>query len=198
MKKLMIITAVWMLFIAAAGPACADETEDKIELLRSIIRSSIETNDYNRISEALDSLDDVDTLAWQNEDIAYFKAELLKAAEKAGNTADPMVLGVLLDEALRVFPNDFRLSVKLLKSYLELGQVREASDLDAELVARYGQKKDDPEFEVADSANKAVGLMLDKQYDQAKAGFEAAIAKDPEWTGGYFLMSALLTSSVHP
>jgi tetratricopeptide (TPR) repeat protein len=188
---LAVFTAGLAVFFSGTGLLAADETEDGIVMLKSIIRTSIEDNSYERIIEALGSFSDIDALAWKNEDIAYFKTELLRAAVKAESTADPVVTGRLLDEAVRVLPNDFRLSVKLLKSYLELGQTVEGSALYAELREKFADRQDDPEFAAAGHAEKGVGLMISKQYDLAKAEFQLAIEKDPKWTGGYFLMAAL-------
>lgn len=176
---------------AGARQASAEGADERIETLKSIIRTSMEDNDYERITEALQSLNDYEVLAWNNEDIAYFKAELRKAARKAEYNTDPVITGGMLDEAVRVFPNDFDLSIKLLKSYLELGQIKEASGLYEELVAKYSKRQEDPEFASAGFAVKASELMVSKRYSLAKAELQRAIEMDPKWTGARFIMAAL-------
>jgi tetratricopeptide (TPR) repeat protein len=192
MKKTMIVIAGLTLVLVGAWDLRADDAEDRVFILKSIVRSSVEANDYGRITEALSAVSDTDSLSWSNEDIAYFKTEILKAAAAAENTVDPQTTGAMLDEASRVFPNDFDLSVKLLKSYLEVGQFGQARELAAELSVKYAHQQEDAEFSAAFFANKAVDLIMDGDYDVAKADLEITIEKDPNWTGGYFLMAALM------
>lgn len=191
MKRLFAVILVIASLALSGTMARANTAEEKMDVLKSIISSSVESNDYLRITEVLSSLNDVDLLQFSNADITFLKAELMRAISKAESSVDPVVTGALVDEAARLFPDDKALSVKLLRSYLELGQSKEATDLYIDILTKYGVKDAGPELEAAGYAYKGSTMILARQYNDARKELEMAIDRDPKWTGPYFLMSAL-------
>ena len=110
----------------------------------SLIESLAKSNDYSGQIKILRSVNDIDSFSEKEKD--RLKRALLEMTINAENTVDPGLNAALLIEANRLFPDDPRLSVKLAKAYVELGQYKQALDAQFKVLTQSGGKSDDYEL----------------------------------------------------
>jgi len=154
----------------------------------SLIESLAKSNDYSGQIKILRSVNDIDSFSEKEKD--RLKRALLEMTINAENTVDPGLNAALLIEANRLFPDDPRLSVKLAKAYVELGQYKQALDAQFKVLTQSGGKSDDYELTTVAHAVMGLGLMMTEYSKKAYNEFKTVIKRDPKWTGGYFLMGA--------
>ena len=180
MKRISII----LTFILICGTAFAASADNYNAAIKSLIIS----NDSAVQIQVLQSIKTIDGFSGvEQEELRRTILEIIKNSE---NTVDPGRNAGFLIEAVRLFPDDLRLSVKLTKAYAELGQYHKALDVEAEILTKSGNKNNDYELTTAAHAVQALGLMMVKNYKLAHNDLKRVIKRDPRWTGGYFLMGA--------
>lgn len=154
----------------------------------SLIKTLAESNNHAEQIKIIKSVDNVKNFSKEEQD--RLRKAFLEMTVNAENTIDPGLNAALLIEAVRLFPEDLRLSVKLAKSHAELGQYKDSLDVEFKILTQSGGKNSDYEFTTVGYATQGLGIMMTKNGKLAYKQFKTVIKRDPKWTGGYFLMGA--------
>ena len=154
----------------------------------SLIKALAKSKDYSEQIEVLGAISNVEKFTTEEQD--RLRKDLLEMSVNAENTVDPGTNTALLIQAVRLFPNDLRLSVKLAKAYVELGQYQQALAVDADILTKNGNQSNDYELVTVAHAIQGLGLMMTNNYKLAYNEFKTVIGRDKNWSGGYFLMGA--------
>lgn len=178
MKKIIVLAVCLLL---ASFSLYADD-------FSSLMESLAKANGYSEQIKIIKSLSNIDAFSEMEKD--RLKRALLEMTINAENTVDPSLNVALLIEASRLFPDDLRLSVKLAKAYVELGQYKQALDAQFKVLTQSGGKSNDYELTTVVYAVQGLGLMMTEYSKKAYNEFKTVIKRDPKWTGGYFLMGA--------
>lgn len=198
-SKILFLVILLMTWVCLS-PAFAVETAENVILteIRNEIGNKVDSNQIKAVTISLKKIKD--SAALNDMDSKALKRLLTEEAQKSEESVDAVPQAEMLLEAVRLFPQDLRLRVKLSKALIGMAQLQLAIQnllspgspaLEKATDGKGGFAVKDPEAKIVSYAIHGNGVYRAGKVEEARKFYQKAIEEDPEWSGAYFLMGAL-------